>query len=721
MNFLTVDGVIGAVFVLVYAYERFNTPKTNRSMTTWWRFWTFSIIYYISVVFIYVLLAKSTILLQVLASTRVNALADFGAGVDVKQIIDSLSPELVAALFLTILLRRLDFLAKPDDWLRTLFQTMAAIPHAARHIGAEIRRATFSETEDVVNRLRPLTRRMDFDLDTFRRTEKTQLRDLWMKTLVVINEFEGWPNETGYSKFYGHNRDEIAAIKSEIDRIGNRIRRLMNYEQKLEAEESDFETAVDNPINDIRESITEECEALFDKMSILLARGLLHSEIQMSKCRNRLFNIGFKDMKEGTWTSNVNEVVAVALIVFVIAATSILLSQGSQDVSVQRLIRLPVMLMILFTSATLISIMTAENLVSKGRGPESEGVPPFGTYVLAALFAAAAWMVISGLFKLIRVDGPGYLDALLTHYETKWHWGLGPVLFAFLLTMLLDGRLGGAISRFAQRRGDRSKMGAMEKTVAVLGQRRRVVEALFLCLAMIAVGIVVVYLRGVVDPGAKSAPYLRICTMYGTLGLCIGFLVPRWYRKKQNTKLTPLEILSKTDIFKTFPHPELANILTHARIEHYAADETVIKQGDAGNVVYGIISGTVEVRITDSEGMMSPVATLSENEIFGEMSALTGQSRIASVVAFTACEVFMLDRWPIVNAIKDRPDLQMELARVMAARRLNTEARHMVVLKGTPEELIDGYAKEFLKHIRATVDAALNAYPKEVQAAVQMR
>ena len=160
MNFLTVDGVIGAVFVLVYAYERFNTPKTNRSMTTWWRFWTFSIIYYISVVFIYVLLAKSTILLQVLASTRVNALADFGAGVDVKQIIDSLSPELVAALFLTILLRRLDFLAKPDDWLRTLFQTMAAIPHAARHIGAEIRRATFSETEDVVNRLRPLTRRM---------------------------------------------------------------------------------------------------------------------------------------------------------------------------------------------------------------------------------------------------------------------------------------------------------------------------------------------------------------------------------------------------------------------------------------------------------------------------------------------------------------------------------------------------------------------------------
>lgn len=73
----------------------------------------------------------------------------------------------------------------------------------------------------------------------------------------------------------------------------------------------------------------------------------------------------------------------------------------------------------------------------------------------------------------------------------------------------------------------------------------------------------------------------------------------------------------------------------------FAANETLFLQGDSGDFIYIIISGTVEIsKKTDTKNDV--VARMSSGDIIGEMALLSDEPRCASAIATEPTRVIMV-------------------------------------------------------------------------------
>ena len=106
------------------------------------------------------------------------------------------------------------------------------------------------------------------------------------------------------------------------------------------------------------------------------------------------------------------------------------------------------------------------------------------------------------------------------------------------------------------------------------------------------------------------------------------------------------------------------------------AGQTVIRQGDAGDALYLIESGDVEVVARDSAGHATRVATLGPGEFFGEIALLQNVPRTADVVARTALSVLRLGRVGLEEFLATSEPLRARL-QATAARRASETARHV--------------------------------------------
>ena len=83
-------------------------------------------------------------------------------------------------------------------------------------------------------------------------------------------------------------------------------------------------------------------------------------------------------------------------------------------------------------------------------------------------------------------------------------------------------------------------------------------------------------------------------------------------------------------MFATLP-PELRHqIALTAPMAVYGSGETIVRQGDAGQSMFVVLSGSVRVVL---EPMRTEVARIQRGGYFGEMSLLTGEPRSATVLA----------------------------------------------------------------------------------------
>jgi voltage-gated potassium channel len=81
----------------------------------------------------------------------------------------------------------------------------------------------------------------------------------------------------------------------------------------------------------------------------------------------------------------------------------------------------------------------------------------------------------------------------------------------------------------------------------------------------------------------------------------------------------------------------IADIVARLRSRNFPAGATVIHKGAAGNSMFFIVTGEVEVRLG------SRTKTLGDGDFFGEMALLDRKPRSADVVTLTPCTVLVLD------------------------------------------------------------------------------
>jgi pSer/pThr/pTyr-binding forkhead associated (FHA) protein len=103
------------------------------------------------------------------------------------------------------------------------------------------------------------------------------------------------------------------------------------------------------------------------------------------------------------------------------------------------------------------------------------------------------------------------------------------------------------------------------------------------------------------------------------------------------------------------------------------AGEYVFQQGDAGNSMFIIEDGLIEIiKTVDSEERK--LAELEQGDFFGEMSVLDDQPREASARAGSECQLLRIDKSMFDQMLRQNPEIAVRMLRKLARRLRNVIA-----------------------------------------------
>jgi CRP/FNR family cyclic AMP-dependent transcriptional regulator len=115
--------------------------------------------------------------------------------------------------------------------------------------------------------------------------------------------------------------------------------------------------------------------------------------------------------------------------------------------------------------------------------------------------------------------------------------------------------------------------------------------------------------------------------------------------------------------------PAINRFLSYCRIRTVPSKTVVIHAGDLPDVLYYIVSGSVEVMIEDEEGNEMVLAYLNKGQFFGEMGLFYEQpTRSAWVRTRQQCELAEMTYPRFRQLAAESPGLVFELATQLATR-----------------------------------------------------
>ena len=108
-------------------------------------------------------------------------------------------------------------------------------------------------------------------------------------------------------------------------------------------------------------------------------------------------------------------------------------------------------------------------------------------------------------------------------------------------------------------------------------------------------------------------------------------------------------------LFRDFSVDEMVAVIQGLKLLSFERGAVILREGQGGGSLYMLTSGRVRAFKKGADGKQSPLGDLKEGAFFGEMSILTGQPRMASVVALSRCELLELDRPTLDGITKTHP------------------------------------------------------------------
>jgi CRP-like cAMP-binding protein len=98
----------------------------------------------------------------------------------------------------------------------------------------------------------------------------------------------------------------------------------------------------------------------------------------------------------------------------------------------------------------------------------------------------------------------------------------------------------------------------------------------------------------------------------------------------------------------------------------YGPGETIVREGDPGDGLYLVLSGSAQVLRSRRGDGPTAVGTLGPFRSFGEVSLLVDQPRVASIVASTPLRCVKLTRSQLAQLEEREPKLAVRLYRLVA-------------------------------------------------------
>ena len=134
------------------------------------------------------------------------------------------------------------------------------------------------------------------------------------------------------------------------------------------------------------------------------------------------------------------------------------------------------------------------------------------------------------------------------------------------------------------------------------------------------------------------------------------------------------ELLGQNPLLKQLKPEQLQQLAPLTRCLRFGRGELIVREGDPGDAMFQVVAGRVEVLKQSPGGSSTVVATLTEGDIFGEMTLCTNELRSASVQALEQTVLLELERRDLLPLIDADPALLERIANLVAQRRSHLES-----------------------------------------------
>ena len=99
----------------------------------------------------------------------------------------------------------------------------------------------------------------------------------------------------------------------------------------------------------------------------------------------------------------------------------------------------------------------------------------------------------------------------------------------------------------------------------------------------------------------------------------------------------------------------------------YSDGEVITRQGDAGDCMYVIQQGKVQI-LVERDGVETPLRVADEGEFMGEMAIFDRVQRSATLRALGEARLLTIDKKNFLKRIHTDPSLAFQLVRTMSKR-----------------------------------------------------
>jgi CRP-like cAMP-binding protein len=103
-------------------------------------------------------------------------------------------------------------------------------------------------------------------------------------------------------------------------------------------------------------------------------------------------------------------------------------------------------------------------------------------------------------------------------------------------------------------------------------------------------------------------------------------------------------------------------------VKSYEPGQVIFKEGEAGNEMFIIIEGEVEIRKRTSMETAKTLTTFKPGDIFGEMALIDNKPRSATAVAIKASRMLALNEPMFMAMIQRNPDFAKKMIQLLAER-----------------------------------------------------
>ena len=134
-----------------------------------------------------------------------------------------------------------------------------------------------------------------------------------------------------------------------------------------------------------------------------------------------------------------------------------------------------------------------------------------------------------------------------------------------------------------------------------------------------------------------------------------------------------VEILRQIPLFAKIDPSKIKLLAFTSERLTFQPGDLVCKQGDNGDAAYFIMAGSADVIVDTPSGPLT-VATLSKNDVVGEIAILIDIPRTATIQAASELTTLKITKDVFFRMVTEFPEMAVEMMRVLAERLVRTTA-----------------------------------------------